>query len=393
VLTALLFWAVYNALLLFAGIRGKHEFHRVSIHEFPRISLIVPVKDEGAVIAKCLDALLSIDYPKEKMEIIVVDGDSKDSTKEICDDFSRKDKTIKVLCEKTPNGKPGALNLALPQVTGEIVGVFDADSVPERNVLQRIASYFQDTSVTAVQGKTISLNPRQNMLTRMASMEERLWFEGTISGKQKLGLFVPLTGSCAFIRSCVLKEVGGWEEPSLAEDVELALKLIEKGHSVRYAPDVCSKQETPGSLNELTKQRTRWYRGYMDASFKYGTLLRRPSRKSLDAELSLLGPFMMIVGLLGYVNWGFNLLFPPDTSLLVVSSILAIALITVTLLSIGLSAFLIMRPTKLNLFWIPFINLYWFVLMIIACKAFLLTVLRRPRKWTKTAKIGSTTAS
>jgi len=199
-LAVLLVWAVYNALLLFAGIRSKHTPRRESIHELPKISLIVPVKDEGTVITKCLDSLLSIDYPKDKMEIIVVEGDSKDATKEICDTYSRKDKTIKVLHEGTSNGKPGALNLALPHVTGEIVGVFDADNVPERNVLRRIASYFQDATVTAVQGRTISLNARQNMLTRVASMEERLWFEGTLMGKEKLGLFIPLTGSCAFIR-------------------------------------------------------------------------------------------------------------------------------------------------------------------------------------------------
>jgi cellulose synthase/poly-beta-1,6-N-acetylglucosamine synthase-like glycosyltransferase len=332
-----------------------------------------------------------MDYPMERMEIIVVAGDSKDTTKEICNDFSGKNKIVRVLCERTSSGKPAALNLALPHVTGEIVGVFDADSIPERNVLRRAASYFQDGSVTAVQGKTYSLNARENMLTRMASMEERLWFEGSVRGREKLGLFVPLTGSCQFVRSCVLKELGGWEESALAEDVELALKLTEKGYLVKFAPDVCCKQETPSNLYGLIKQRTRWYRGTMEAAFRYGTLFRKLNRKSLDAEISLAGPFVMMLALFSYVNWGLIFLFPPDTSLLLFSSVLSTVLIAVTFLSLGLSAYLIMKPKKLNLFWFPFLNLFWFILMCIACNAFLQIVFRKPKKWTRTIKKGAVT--
>ena len=387
-LSLLLFWAIYNAFLLFVGISEKHEHHTESICELPKISLIVPVKNEGAVMRRCLDSLLSIDYPKDMMEIIIVDGDSRDETREICDDFARKDEIIKVFCEQTARGKPAALNFALTHATGKIVGVFDADSIPERNVLLRVAAYFQNAAVTAVQGKTNSLNAKQNMLTRMADMEERMWFEGQITAKEKLGLFVPITGSCVFIRLSVLKEIGGWRETALAEDLELALELVEKGHSVRYCPDVCCRQETPSSLSELAKQRTRWNRGYMEASFRYGALLLKPSRKHLDAEISLLGPFMMIMGFLGYVNWVLSLWFPSDGSIALVSSVLAIVLLTVTLLSLGLSAFLVMKPTKLNIFWFPFLSLYWFLLMGIACNALLLIVFRRPKKWTRTAKKG-----
>jgi cellulose synthase/poly-beta-1,6-N-acetylglucosamine synthase-like glycosyltransferase len=388
VLGILLFWTIYNALLMFAGIGSKHKPSYKGIHELPKFSLVLPAKDEAAVIARCLDSLLSMDYPMEKMEIVVVAGESNDATKEICNDFSRRSKIVRVLCEGTSSGKPAALNYALPYVTGEIVGVFDADSVPERNVLRRVASYFQDRSVTAVQGKTFSLNAKENMLTRMASMEERLWFEGTIRGREKLGLFVPLTGSCQFVRSCVLKELGGWEESSLAEDVELALKLTGKGYLVKFAPDVCAKQETPSSLNDLIKQRTRWYRGTMEAAFRYGTLLRSLSRKSLDAEVSQVGPFVMILALFSYVIGGVNLLFPPNESLLLVYAGLAAVLIISTLLYVGLSAFVIMKPRKLNLLWFPFLNLYWVILNCIAFKAFVHILLRKPRKWTKTVKKG-----
>ena len=82
----------------------------------------------------------------------------------------------------------------------------------------------------AVQGRTTSLNEKKNILTRVVAIEEKAWFQAMISGREKLQLFVPLNGSCQFIRCNMLEELGGWDESSLTEDVELALRLVEKKH-------------------------------------------------------------------------------------------------------------------------------------------------------------------
>ena len=110
-LAVMLFWAIYHARILFAGIRGKRSAtSKTSLggtEELPKFSLIVPAKDEQPVIHRCLDALMKINYPKEKMEIIVAAGNSKDATREICLDFSKKHPGIvKVVCEGTSKGKP-----------------------------------------------------------------------------------------------------------------------------------------------------------------------------------------------------------------------------------------------------------------------------------------------
>ncbi len=361
--------------------------------ELPKFSLIVPVKDEEAVVGRCLDALLDLDYPKEKVEILVVEGASKDSTGKVCREFEAKyPGAIRVLAETTSHGKPIALNYALTQATGEIVGVFDADSVPEKSVLRKIVSYFQDKSVSAVQGSTAPLNVGQNMLTRVVAMEDKAWFQGLLGGREKLSLFVPLTGSCQFIRTDILKKMSGWEESALAEDVELSLKLTEKGYLVKYAPDIVSGQESPGTLKGLIAQRTRWYRGYMEASFKYGSLMKAPSLKVLDAELSLAGPFVMLVCLLSYFNWGFTALFAIDTSLFPISAVLVVGLTTLTLLSLGLSLAITVKPIKpKNILWIPFIYVYWFIQMGIAARAFFQILFRRRKVWTKTVKEGFVT--
>ena len=223
----LLFWTVYNGSIIYLGIKSKRR-HTSSSRDnnaaTPKFSIIVPTKDEEVVIGRCLNSLLDLDYPKDKMEIIVVDGNSTDDTCKICQDFSTKyPGGFRIIKEKESKGKPGALNLALPYVTGEIVGVFDADSVPEKNVLGKVASYFADNEITAVQGRTTSLNEKKSVLTRVISMEERAWFQALLSGRENLKLFVPLNGSCQFIRRNVLEEMSGWDETCLTEDVELAL--------------------------------------------------------------------------------------------------------------------------------------------------------------------------
>ena len=91
----------------------------------PKFSIIVPTKNEENVIRRCLDGILNIDYPKNKMQIIVVDGKSSDDTSKICSEFSEKyPENIQFISEKTVKGKPAALNLALPYINGEIVGSF-----------------------------------------------------------------------------------------------------------------------------------------------------------------------------------------------------------------------------------------------------------------------------
>ena len=197
--------------------------------------------------------------------------------------------TFKIINEKESNGKPAALNLAMHYTTGEIVGVFDADSVPEKDVLKKVASYFGDKKLMAVQGRTTSLNEKKNILTRLVSAEEKAWFQALLSGREKLKLFVPLNGSCQFIRRNVLEELGGWDEASLTEDVELALRLVEKKYQIKYADDVCCGQETPNGLRDLFKQRVRWYRGYMETALKYGRLLDTLNKQTVDAEISMGG--------------------------------------------------------------------------------------------------------
>jgi cellulose synthase/poly-beta-1,6-N-acetylglucosamine synthase-like glycosyltransferase len=391
-LAVLLFWTGYNGALIYIGVKNKHKqkLVRDKIDDLPKVSLIVPTKNEEKVIRRCLDGILNIDYPKDKMQVIVVDGNSNDSTCNVCSEFSGKYPGLfKVISEGTSKGKPSALNLALPYISGELVGTFDADSLPDRGVLRKVASYFDDNKIMAIQGRTTSLNEKSNALTRVIAMEEKAWFQMLLSGRERLQLFVPLMGSCQFVRKNVLDDMGGWDENSLTEDVELALRLVEKEHLIKYAPDVCSGQETPDRMSSLIKQRVRWYRGYMETAIKYGRLLDKVNKRTVDAEISMAGPFMMIVSLLSYINWFFVAIFLSQSNPVLDFTGLVIVLTAVSLISIGVALTASERPIKpKNLLWVPSIYVYWLLQMVIAGWAFLLLVFRRKRVWTRTAKTG-----
>ncbi len=395
-LSVLLFWTVYNGSIIYVGVRNKHkrltapENPVVAVESLPSYTLIVPTKNEESVVRRCLDAILRLDYPKNKIQVIMVDGNSTDNTYNICLEFQKNHSNFKAISEQKTHGKPAALNLALSYATGDVVGVFDADSLPEPDVLSKASAYFGDQKVVAVQGMTTSINERSNVLTRVISMEEKAWFQMLMSGRERLSLFVPLTGSCQFVRHSALDELGGWEQTSLTEDVELALRLVEKNHLIKYAPDVNSGQETPSALGSLFKQRIRWYRGYMETALKYGRLLNHLNKRTIDAEISLAGPFMMVISLLSYINWVVVALFLSASTPILDFTGLVIALTAVSLVSIGVALTTSEKPIRLrNILWIPSIYVYWLMQMFIASWAFLKLLSRSKRDWTRTAKTGS----
>jgi len=350
----------------------------------------VPVKDEEVVLSRCIEALLGQQYPRGRMEVLIVDGNSRDDTKKICEAYARENPGLINAIEQTGrDGKPSALNDGLRHAKGDIVGVFDADNVPDADVLMRVAGCFEDQSIEALQGRTASINEEQNRVTKIASIEERIWLH-TVFCRDTLRLFVSLTGSCQFIRHETLMSLGGWREDSLAEDVDLALRLTENGHTIKYEVDAKSRQETPSCLKNLVKQRLRWYTGYLENLVRYGRLLKNPTIKRLDAEINLLGPGIMAVSPFIFFVSVFQCAFPNGNVAL--PSKLSVLLTSLTLLLIGLLLAYSEKPFRFrNLIWLPIIYLYWLLQSFISCWALFQLLFRRPKVWRKTEKGGTIT--
>jgi len=393
-------WTIYNVCIIAVGVkhllrtgRKKRKSSKVSGKRLPTFSIMVPVKDEEQVVERLLNRLLRLNYPSCKREIVVVEDGSSDKTVEICRKYcGRYPDQVRLIHRSVSNGKPSALNYALKHVTSEIVGVFDADNVPEADILVRVVKYFEDPSTAAVQGKQCSINAGENILTKIISYEEDVRYETYLRGKDILNLFVPLTGSCYFVRRNMLRKVGMWDSKSLSEDMELSAKLTERGYKIRYASDVRSWQENPSNLTQLFRQRTRWFRGCMEVSLKYGRLFKRLDRRCIDAEATLVGPYMVVPCLLGYLMgiYSFLNLIQPDFLFTIIAQS-TMLLTTLILFLIGVGLFYLTKPRKItNVLWLPFVYVYWSIQNLIALYALIQVVLKRPRRWMKTTKTGAT---
>lgn len=198
ILIVILFYLTYNVLLAINGYLYNGEADRSSNY-FPYISIIIPARNEEAVVGRCIESILSQNYPLDRLEIIVVDGASTDGTFDVCMGFSNRfPGVVRVVRESFPRGKPTALNLGFKFAKGDIIGVFDGDCVLNKDVLLNAARYFKDNSVHAVQGRVVSINESDNLLTKLVSLEEVGWYGLILRGRERLGLFIPLTGSCFF---------------------------------------------------------------------------------------------------------------------------------------------------------------------------------------------------
>jgi len=399
VLLAVCFWALYNVPILASGVKDfrkkrqkPHKKNNPEAHLLS-FSIVVPVKNEERVIDRLLNSLTTMDYPVNKREIIIVEDGSTDKTNEICLNYAKEHANVKILHKNLSDGKPSALNFGLAHAKGDIVAVFDADNVPATNALLAVIDYFEDPKVAAVQGRTASINPRENMLTQFIAYEEAVWCEAYLRGKDVLNLFVHLKGSCQFIRRNVLDQLQGFDEDVLSEDMEISARLVENAYRIRYASDVVALQESPSNLKTLFQQRTRWFRGTMEVAFKYGRLMTKLNRINFDAETTLFAPFILIASLAPYFAafWVFSTFWSLDIiwRLAVQFGMLTT---TLTMLMCGLALIYVSKPRKVSsLLWLPFVYFYWSSQAFIASYAILLILLRRPRKWTKTNRTGLVT--
>ena len=391
-------FTLYSIPIVVAGARlilrtrtKKKENQNGVTKQLPDISIIVPLKNEEKVIARLINALANLKYPEDKKEVILVDDASTDKTHEMCLKYSLDHPEIKLLSRSKSTTKAAALNFAVSSAHGQIIATFDADSVPEPDVLLKAVKYFANPAVAGVQGRICSINAGQNMLTKFISYELAVQFELYMGGKDGLNLYVGLAGTCQFIRKDALEAVGGWNEDCLAEDTELSLRLIEKDHVIKYASDVRTWEESPFNLKGLLAQRARWYRGNIEVGAKFGRLMKRPSLRRFDAEITLFGTFMILLCVVNY--------FMPFLAFSVPSNMLTVliaqfaSLFTLFMLgTVGVALAFMVKPFRLrSVLWLPFIYAYWGFQSFIAMYALLQIILRRPKRWHKTARSGLVT--
>src|SRR3972149_11949387 len=149
-----------------------HVFGNVKLE--PTVSILIPARDEEMVIGRLLRRMTELTYPQNKLEIIVIDDASSDSTGRIADDYASQFSFIKVLHRSKAdggNGKAAAMNAGYKNATGEILLCFDADYCPQKDIVEKLVKKFRDSRVGAVHGRVVVLNEPQNLVTRLVALE------------------------------------------------------------------------------------------------------------------------------------------------------------------------------------------------------------------------------
>jgi cellulose synthase/poly-beta-1,6-N-acetylglucosamine synthase-like glycosyltransferase len=281
----------------------------------PTVSILIPAHNEERVIRRILHAMTELTYPKDKMQIIVIDDASTDNTGDIAEHYSQMSNYIKVIHRDKKNGgqgKASALNAGSKHVKGEIIFCFDADYYPQRDILEKLTKEFADPQVGVVQGRITVLNESQNMVTRLVALERIGGYGIDQQARNNLGLITQFGGTVGGIRRNLLERLGGWDESILAEDTDLTFRVYLAGYKVRYVNDAECYEEAVESWRAYWKQRYRWAKGHMQCAFKHSLKVLKSNNLRLKEKIDgflLLGVYFMPVLVLLSLLIGTPLLF------------------------------------------------------------------------------------
>jgi len=199
----------------------------------PAISLMIPAHNEGIVITHTLEALLRLNYPKDLLEILVVNDGSTDDTAEQVEVIALRDPRVRLFNvpkEFAARGKSAALNRGLLHCKHDIIGIYDADNLPEHDAVLLLAQQLvANPQLGAVIGKFRCVNKRKNLLTRFINLES-LAFQWIVqAGRWRLLRMSTLPGTNYLIRRSLLEKLGGWDEQALTEDAVMSIRMYQAG--------------------------------------------------------------------------------------------------------------------------------------------------------------------
>lgn len=263
---------------------GKHLLRRG-----PKITIAIPAYNEARTIEKTISSVFAIHYPKEKLEVVVVNDGSTDGTAEKLS-FLKSRYPLIVINKKRNEGKVSAFNSALAVASGEYFATLDADCCVSPNILEEQLPLFKGRTAAVI--PSVLVDAPKNLYEHLQYVEYVLTniFRSLMSS---LGTLFLTPGIFSLFRADVLRSIGGFSEDSgFTEDLEIALRLHKAGYVISMASDAVTFTKTPDSFWSLWLQRVRWYRGFLFNHKKYRSLV-------LDKKYGLLGVFQLPVNIVG----------------------------------------------------------------------------------------------
>lgn len=236
---------------------------------YPFVSVMVPAHNEGIVIEKTLIALLELDYPQDKYEIIIINDNSSDNSTEILSKMVSKNQNRNIIVINTDKitggkGKSNALNIGYNQSKGDFLVIYDADNTPEKTALKYlIQTILEDKKLGAVIGKFRCRNKSKNLLTKFINIETLTYQWMAQAGRWQLFNLCTIPGTNFVIRRSLIDEMGGWDTKAITEDTEISFRLYRMGYKIKFMPLAVTFEQEPQTLKVWFKQRGRWAKGNM----------------------------------------------------------------------------------------------------------------------------------
>lgn len=357
----------------------------------PRVTVLVACKNEEAVVQGLVGSLLALDYPADRLQVVIVDDGSDDRTPELLAELAGQHDRLDWI-RRAPGsggGKSGALNAALDRATGDVIVVFDADHQPRTDVLRRLVRHFEDDAVEAVQGRCLIRNPGDSALTALVAIDYMAGYLVNEYGRQSLFALPAYGGANCAVRTSTLRAAGGWNVRTVTEDTDLTLRVLLSGGKVRYDVSAVDEEEGVVSVSRYWRQRYRWARGHQQVWRDYRRAVWASKRLSrldkLETTMFLLVyhlPVVSAVGLAILLLWMLGLASPVSA---VDPYVLWTLLFLGPLLELAGGLLVGQAPRSSARLLVYFLPLF-FLAIALCTKAWVDGVLGRPYSWVKTKR-------
>ncbi len=292
---------LFNLFLIIRSFQKSPEIHIADEDivrnntDWPTYSILCPLYRESHVLPQFVTAMSKMDYPKGKLEVLLLlEEDDKETIKVVnqirLPDYFR----TYIVPESQPKTKPKACNYGLTKAVGEYCVIYDAEDIPDPRQLKQAVVAFEKSSpdIICIQAKLNFYNPHQNVLTRIFTAEYSLWFDLVLTGLQSINAPIPLGGTSNHFRSRDLRKLKAWDPFNVTEDCDLGIRLIKHGYHTAIIDSVTLEEANSSSINWF-RQRTRWIKGYMQT---YLVHMRRPKEFFASREKTHIITFQLVVG-------------------------------------------------------------------------------------------------
>ncbi|MEL7538954.1 MAG: cellulose synthase family protein [Pseudomonadota bacterium] len=260
--------------------------------ELPLVTVQLPIYNEKFVVRRLLDAAAALDYPRERLQIQVLD-DSTDESVELVAELVAGHVANGVWMEHVrrvdrQGYKAGALQMAMDDAKGDFIAIFDADFVPDTGFLQRVIHHLADPSVGMVQTRWDFINRNDDLLSKLQGIMLDAHFAIEQSSRFATNTFFNFNGTAGVWRRQAITDAGGWEADTLTEDLDLSYRAQMAGWRFVYLRDERCPSELPGDMNAFKSQQHRWVKGGIEVMRKLlGRIWRAPTTRHQKIEATL----------------------------------------------------------------------------------------------------------